>query len=506
LKVEMNNRDQGVDHGAGRWLSRALGHDDAPAWNESPTTVAPATQDEVLMKPRHAFMAAPPTVPTIVAAVLDPTLAALLLVVMHALFEQPFDGPSRALVLLLLVMMFPGVNRFKTRGWALGLNIASSWAGVVAVLWLFGLGTNSLEAFDTAMLQAWIVAVPVAQWGLVGAGGALLRRRARSREFRRASVIVGATRMGARVADILRQRDGRELLGFFDDRGADRVTLLPATELLGRLEELPAFIESRGVKDAYITLPLTSQPRMLKLLESLQNTTASLHFVPDVFDVKIIQGRLEDMDGVPVVGLLASPFTGINSLLKRLSDVTLATLILVLIAPVLLAVAWGVRRSSPGPIIFRQRRTGLDGEVIEVYKFRSMTTQDNGAVVAQATRHDPRITPFGAFIRRTSLDELPQFFNVLQGTMSIVGPRPHAVAHNDQYRKIVKSYMARHKVKPGITGWAQVNGLRGETDTVDKMARRVEYDLEYLRNWSLALDLMIIARTARQMFFDRKAY
>ncbi|MFD2453203.1 exopolysaccharide biosynthesis polyprenyl glycosylphosphotransferase [Ideonella paludis] len=207
-----------------------------------------------------------------------------------------------------------------------------------------------------------------------------------------------------------------------------------------------------------------------------------------------------------MVGLHLTPFSGINGLLKRASDLVLASLILVLISPVLLAVALGVKFSSPGPILFKQRRTGLDGEVIEVYKFRSMLSMDNGAVVKQATRDDPRITKFGAFIRKTSLDELPQFVNVLQGRMSIVGPRPHAVAHNEQYRKIVRAYMARHKVKPGITGWAQVNGLRGETDTVDKMARRVEFDLEYLRNWSLGLDLLIIARTARMMFFDRSAY
>ncbi|HYP34635.1 MAG TPA: exopolysaccharide biosynthesis polyprenyl glycosylphosphotransferase, partial [Burkholderiaceae bacterium] len=219
-----------------------------------------------------------------------------------------------------------------------------------------------------------------------------------------------------------------------------------------------------------------------------------------------IQGRLEDMGGVPVVGLMEAPFTGINGFVKRASDIVLSALILILISPLLLVLAIGVKLSSTGPVIFRQRRTGLDGEIIEVYKFRSMRAVDDGAVVRQATRDDPRITPFGALIRRTSLDELPQFVNVLQGRMSIVGPRPHAVAHNEQYRKLVKAYMARHKVKPGITGWAQVNGLRGETDTLDKMASRIEYDLEYLRNWTLGLDLLIIARTVKLVFRDRSAY
>jgi putative colanic acid biosynthesis UDP-glucose lipid carrier transferase len=244
----------------------------------------------------------------------------------------------------------------------------------------------------------------------------------------------------------------------------------------------------------------------VELLEQVQGTTASLFFVPDVFGISIIQGRLQDMNGVPVVGICETPFTGTNELVKRVSDIVLGSLILVLISPLLVAIAIGVKLSSPGPVIFRQRRNGLDGDEITVYKFRSMRTMDNGPHIKQATKDDPRITPFGAFIRKTSLDELPQFFNVLQGRMSIVGPRPHAVAHNEQYRQIIKAYMVRHKVKPGITGWAQVNGLRGETETIDKMKARVEYDLEYLRNWSLGLDLQIIVRTVRVILVDRNAY
>jgi putative colanic acid biosysnthesis UDP-glucose lipid carrier transferase len=207
-----------------------------------------------------------------------------------------------------------------------------------------------------------------------------------------------------------------------------------------------------------------------------------------------------------VVGICDTPFTGVNAAAKRLSDIVLASIILVLISPILAAIALGVKLSSPGPAIFKQKRNGLDGSEITVYKFRSMRAMDNGPVVAQATKGDARITRFGAFLRKTSLDELPQFFNVLQGRMSIVGPRPHAVAHNEQYRELIKAYMVRHKVKPGITGWAQVNGLRGETETVDKMKARVEYDLEYLRNWSIGLDLQIIVRTLRVLIYDPKAY
>ena len=217
--------------------------------------------------------------------------------------------------------------------------------------------------------------------------------------------------------------------------------------------------------------------------------------VPDIFLFDLIQARIDHVNGLPVLAVCETPFYGVNGVVKRISDLVLAALILVLISPVLAAIAAAVKLSSPGPVIFRQRRYGLDGREIVVYKFRTMTVTEDGPVVAQATRNDSRVTPLGAILRRTSLDELPQFVNVIQGRMSIVGPRPHAVAHNEMYRKLIKSYMIRHKVRPGITGWAQVNGLRGETDTVEKMRARVAYDLDYLRNWSLALDLKIIWKT-----------
>jgi len=457
---------------------------------------------------RKQFLSAPPSIGSTVASLLEPLVAAGMLGVFHEIYGYRMDGVAMALAILLLVLMFPGVNRFGRTGVGVGIDIILSWAWVLSVLALLGYATNSLASFDPDMLIAWAIATPLVQWTLVAIGTAIQRHLSSLPDARRPAVIIGAGRMGMRVAQMLRQRQsfGHDLLGFFDDRSADRVNLPPDATLVGTLKGLPEYIETHGVKDVFITLPLTSQPRIQSLLEQLQNTTASIHFVPDIFGVSVIQGRLEDMGGVPVVGLMVAPFEGINGFIKRVSDVVLSTLILIMITPILVMLAIGVKMSSPGPVIFRQRRTGLDGNIIEVYKFRSMRTTDNGPVVVQATRGDPRITPFGAFIRKTSLDELPQFVNVLQGRMSIVGPRPHAVAHNEQYRKLVKAYMARHKVKPGITGWAQVNGLRGETDTLDKMAARIEYDLEYLRNWTLGLDLLIIARTVKLVFFDRGAY
>jgi putative colanic acid biosynthesis UDP-glucose lipid carrier transferase len=195
-----------------------------------------------------------------------------------------------------------------------------------------------------------------------------------------------------------------------------------------------------------------------------------------------------------------------NGWLKRAEDLILGVAILAVAAIPMLLIACAVKWTSKGSILFKQRRYGLNGKVVYVWKFRTMTVSDDGETVMQAKKGDSRLTPIGAFLRRTSLDELPQFFNVLQGTMSIVGPRPHAVAHNEQYRWLIPGYMLRHKVKPGITGWAQVNGWRGETDTLEKMEKRVECDLEYMRNWSLWLDIKIVALTIFKGFYSKNAY
>ena len=458
--------------------------------------------------PTTRFLSAPPSVSAVVAALLEPLIAAFTLVVLHPLFDEPVTGASISLVLLTTVMLFPGANRLGRTGVGVMIDILLTWGSLLAVLALIGYAARDYHDLSWNMLAAWAVVTPALQWLATRASTSVMLWRLGQPDAVRRGVVVGAGQMGMRVMEALHRRhaQGWRVLALFDDRSQDRLAVPAEVPFKGPLAGLPDFIVEHGVNDVFITLPLSSQPRILELMESLQNSTASVHYVPDVFGVSVIQGRLEDMGGMPVVSLMLTPFTGINRLLKRASDVVLGSLILVLITPVMLAVALGVKLDSPGPVLFRQRRTGLDGEAIWVYKFRSMTTLDNGPVVQQATRNDPRITRFGRFIRSTSLDELPQFVNVLQGRMSIVGPRPHALAHNEQYRKLVKAYMARHKVKPGITGWAQVNGLRGETDTVDKMARRVEYDLEYLRNWSLGLDLLIIARTVKQVFKYRDVH
>ena len=457
---------------------------------------------------KRLFFNAPQSVTWLVAAFLEPLVTVLTFIGATLILNPPVLRSDVMLCILVFALTFPGRNRFRSSPGSAALDILLSWITLLAILALCGYATNSVQFFSRRVLVTWVVLTPILQWLAYLAGRTLIHKRATDPEARRSAVVVGAGPLGVKVARALEQDrvEGADFVGWFDDRADDRIHAEASGRLIGQLKDLAPYVREKGIQEVYITLPLGSQPRIVELLEAIQGTTASIFFVPDVFGISIIQGRLQDMNGVPVVGMLETPFTGINALLKRASDIVLSLGILLLISPILLVIAIGVKLSSPGPAIFRQKRNGLDGDEITVYKFRSMTVQDNGSQVKQATRNDARITPFGAFLRRTSLDELPQFVNVLQGRMSIVGPRPHAVAHNEMYRQLIRAYMVRHKVKPGITGWAQVNGLRGETETVEKMKARVEYDLEYLRNWSLGLDLQIIARTVRLVLFDRNAY
>jgi len=265
-------------------------------------------------------------------------------------------------------------------------------------------------------------------------------------------------------------------------------------------------VNARQIDSVYLTYPAQQEAKTRNLLEQLADSTVSVFIVPDVFVSDLFHARWTSLGDVPLVSVFDSSIHGASLFVKRLEDLLLGSLILLLISPLLCGIAAAVKLTSPGPVLFKQRRYGLNGQVIEVWKFRSMRVVEDGAVVPQATRNDPRVTGLGAFLRCTSLDELPQFFNVLQGQMSIVGPRPHAVAHNEQYRKLIHGYMLRHKVKPGITGWAQVNGWRGETDTVEKMEKRVQYDLEYINNWSLWFDLKIILMTVFGGMRGKNAY
>jgi putative colanic acid biosynthesis UDP-glucose lipid carrier transferase len=267
------------------------------------------------------------------------------------------------------------------------------------------------------------------------------------------------------------------------------------------------YARRRQVDVIFVALPVRQVQRVMDLMEELRDTTVSVYYVPDIFVYDLIQARTGEIVGMPVVALCETPFYGYRGVIKRLTDLAFAAIALLIAAPLMLGIAVAIRRSSPGPIIFKQRRYGLDGGEIVVYKFRTMRVAEDGAQVTQATRHDSRVTPVGRFLRRYSLDELPQLFNVLQGHMSLVGPRPHAVAHNEEYRKLIRGYMIRHKAPPGITGLAQINGCRGETARIEEMQARVDYDLEYLRHWTPLLDMKILFLTAvRLIRGDTKAY
>ena len=276
--------------------------------------------------------------------------------------------------------------------------------------------------------------------------------------------------------------------------------------MIGNLETLVKHAHEGRIDMVYIALPMRAETRVRELIAKLSDTTVSVYLVPDFFMFDLLHASWGNVGDLPVVSISETPFYGVDGFVKRMEDIILASLFLMLVAIPMVFIAIGVKLSSPGPLFFRQRRYGLRGNEIEVWKFRTMSVMEDDDNVIQAKKDDPRVTRFGAFLRRTSLDELPQLINVLQGNMSLVGPRPHAVAHNEFYRKQVDRYMLRHKVKPGITGLAQVNGWRGETDSLDKMQKRIEFDLAYIQNWSLWLDLQIIFRTMFLVFSDKSAY
>ncbi|WP_394125922.1 undecaprenyl-phosphate glucose phosphotransferase [Vibrio hepatarius] len=295
-------------------------------------------------------------------------------------------------------------------------------------------------------------------------------------------------------------------LELYAEKSEDEFGYITKSSYKGKFEQLLEKAKRNEIDEVYITLPMVEKDKITKYLAKLSDTTVDTFVVPDLHSYNLSSSRFESIGHMQALSVFGTPFDGFGALVKRIEDIIIGGIITLLISPILLVIAIGVKLSSPGPVLFKQDRYGLGGKKIKVWKFRSMSVMENDDEVKQATKSDPRVTKFGAFIRRTSLDELPQFFNVLQGSMSIVGPRPHAVAHNEEYRVIVDNYMIRHKIKPGITGWAQINGYRGETDTIYKMEKRVEYDIAYLQHWSLTWDIKIIFMTVFKGFVSETAY
>ncbi len=443
-----------------------------------------------------------------IEAALDPLVLVFSLWALAFYFEGVVRPPYLILSVIVFSLTFPGASRLRLSAGRMLFNIVLHWCWIAGLLLLTGLATEYLYRFSMAVIRQWLWVAPVAQIGANLVFRAAAPQLSKLQGPRRGAVIVGMNDQGVSLAKSIAGStySGIELLGFFDDRSEERRSQQGKQQLLGKIGELAAYVKKNRVQFIYLSLPMMSRPRILQILDDLKDTTASIYFVPDMFITDLIQGRADSVCGVSVISVCDTPFRGFNGGLKRVSDIVLSLLILLFISPIMLMIALMVKLGSPGPAIFKQRRYGLDGEQIVVYKFRSMAVTEDSGTIQQARKNDMRVTGLGAILRKTSLDELPQFINVLQGRMSIVGPRPHAVAHNEMYRTLIKGYMVRHKVRPGITGWAQVNGQRGETDTLDKMQSRIDFDLDYLRNWSLQLDLFIILKTVRLVFKDSAAY
>ena len=445
---------------------------------------------------------------------LDPFLIWGSLILITWAYDETFTGYYMVLMIITFFIssyIFEQTNIYRT--WRNGKLLAYiretivGWGFIVAILIFVGYASNLSYRYSDQVILTWFIVTP---FSLIASHLAVrqIANSLRKEGEVRSVVIVGANEMGFKLAKRIEEYPYllMDVHGYFDDRDESR-SESANIPLLGGISDVAAYVRERSsIQMIFISLPMSAQPRIRKLLDELHDTTASIYFLPDVYIFDLMQARFDNVGGVPVVAICDTPFYGVDSVVKIVSDFVLAILILILLFPVMLIIALVVKLTSLGPAIFKQRRYGLNGEEIIVYKFRTMKVTEDGPQITQAQKNDPRITKIGGFLRRTSLDELPQFINVLQGRMSIVGPRPHAVAHNELYRKLVRGYMLRHKVKPGITGWAQVNGFRGETQDLNKMQARIEHDLYYLQNWSIWLDLWIILRTVWVVLHRNNAY
>lgn len=414
---------------------------------------------------------------------------------------------------LLCLSIFPFFNIYRPyRGaslWAEAQTLASAWAVMFAGLVVALFVTKTSAYFSRLWIGQWAVSgflILVIFRVLLRGSLRLLRRHGFNLRF---IVIAGAGELGRDVARRLASSPwtGLKVLGYYDDAPKLQQQVFSGIQVRGKLNRIPEDVVKLGADQVWITLPLNQGDKVRSLVSQLSRLPVQVTFVPDIYGVQLLNHSIGEMAGFPVIHLMESPLSGVNGLVKTVEDKLLALLILLSTAPLMLLIAIGVKLSSPGPVLFGQLRGGLHGERIWVWKFRTMKSHvEYPGRITQAMPGDARVTRFGAFLRRTSLDELPQFFNVLKGDMSIVGPRPHAVQHDEFYQREIDAYMLRHHVKPGITGWAQVNGWRGETGEIGKMEMRVKHDLYYINNWSLWFDLRIIFMTVFMMVMGKNAH
>jgi putative colanic acid biosynthesis UDP-glucose lipid carrier transferase len=390
------------------------------------------------------------------------------------------------------------------------LTTLVAWVFSIPVLLFMAFITKTSEGYSRAIALVWFFGTGITLAISRVATHAFLSELRKRGGNTRSVAIAGATEIALSLAKTISEEpySGMKVVGFYDDRNSDRRIAVPELYggVIGDLNQLVADAREGKIDIVYISLPLRAESRINALVRKLGDTTVSAYVIADFFVFDLLHAQWTSVGDIPAVSILDTPFHGLGGWVKRLEDIVVGSLILLLIALPMLIVAIGIKLTSPGPVFFRQKRYGLNGKEIRVLKFRSMKVMEDGPTVKQATKDDPRVTPLGKIIRRTSIDELPQFLQVLSGEMSIVGPRPHAVAHNELYRSKIQGYMLRHKVKPGITGWAQVNGWRGETDTYEKMQKRVDHDLDYIRNWNLLLDIRIIWMTVFGSKTNENAY
>ncbi|WP_144637745.1 undecaprenyl-phosphate glucose phosphotransferase [Bordetella genomosp. 13] len=428
--------------------------------------------------------------------------------------QQTDPAPIHALLVYLCsavaLAVFPAFGLYASwRGRSL-VDLAArslgAWATVFALAILVSFLSHQTDAISRLWAGVWFAGTAVVLVGVrLVAHGAMRRVRDRGLDRKRV-VMVG---FGAMGHDLWRRvhsarSAGYEIVGIY----VDTKEQTPAqAHRLKALDELSAFVREREVREVWIALPVESSQLVREAAYHLRHDPIDVRWIPDVMSVHLLGHRAHEFLGVPAIELNSLPAAGIRGMAKEAFDRAFALCVLTALAPLLLGIALLIKLGSRGPVLFTQARLGVDGKVFKVYKFRSMTQhQEAHGVVTQATREDARVTPLGAFLRRTSLDELPQFINVLRGDMSVVGPRPHALEHNEQFKDLVARYMMRHRVKPGITGWAQVNGFRGQTDTLHKMRDRVEFDLYYIQNWTFLMDLRIIAKTAVAGWTGKNVY
>lgn len=450
-----------------------------------------------------------------ISRLIDSGIILVTFLALFELFQAPWL-PMYAWMLLGAVILFnffaESQDTYRSwRGTALREEISavtSSWFTAVLLLVVADLMYFQSELYLNFFILMWCLLTPLelVTWhAIVRSTLAVLRGRGLNT---RNVAIIGHTDLGKRLEFALAEMDwsGFRLVGYYDDRLAPRDDSRPSKETKGNFDQLVQDCRKGKIDTVYITLAMSAEHRIKKIIEELADTTASVYLVPDLFTFNLLNSRWVDYQGITAIAVYETPFAGIDSIIKRLEDFVLSFLILCVIALPMLIIAILIKLTSKGPVFFKQTRYGINGGKIKVWKFRTMTVTEDGDSITQASKNDSRITPFGAFLRRTSLDELPQFFNSLGGSMSIVGPRPHAVAHNELYRQQIQGYMLRHKVKPGITGLAQINGYRGETDTLDKMQGRIHYDLKYIQGWSLVFDLEIIFLTIFRGFVNKNAY